>query len=176
MSAQTECPRTEWIDPEEWAERDVWLAIAARRRAYEANAAELWGSVKAAIRGAVDAVNSDLPESLRLSSGDAPMGALALTRFHHPLAFLDLTFDLESGMIGGLYTSAVRPGDPYREDFNVWLIRSMEAGLLVTDARGHAMESLDEMARQVIAPCFANVVRLSVETGALGQAAASHEL
>jgi hypothetical protein len=168
LSIQIASPNNEWIDPQDWTERDEWLAITARRKAYEADAAELWERIKTSVRNAVDAVNSDLPESLRLALGDATQGGLALTRFHHPLAFVDLTIDVESGMIGGLYTSAPRPGDAYREHFNVWLIRSTDQTLYLTDAQGHGFESLDAMARQVIAPCFANVVRCSVETGTLG--------
>jgi hypothetical protein len=159
---------SEWVDPQDWADRDEWLAVAARRRAYEAKAAELWEQVKMSVRSAVEAVNRDLPESLRLETGDASEGGLALTRFHHPLAFVDLSIDVDNGMIGALYTSAPRPGNDYREHFNVWLIRSTEDALFLTDAHGHRFESVDAMARQVIGPCFANIVRCSVETGALG--------
>ena len=156
MPTEQTCSASEWIDPQEWGERDQWLAIAARRKTYEDHAAELWEAVKASVRSAVDAVNRDLPEALRLSAGDASRGGLALTRFHHPLAFVDLTMDVDSGMIEGLYTSATNPGDPYREHSNVWLIRSADPTLFVTDAHGHPLESLDALARQVIAPCFAS--------------------
>jgi hypothetical protein len=168
MTTELSAEASEWVDPQEWGERDMWLAIAAQRRVYEENAAELWERVKQAVRSAVTAVNGNLNETLRLESGDARDGGLALTRFCHPLALVDLTIDVESGMIGGLYTFASRPGDPYREHFNVWLIRSNEGSTFLTDASGVQIESLDAMARQVIAPCFANIVRRSVETGVLG--------
>jgi hypothetical protein len=107
----------------------------------------------------VTAANGNLHETLRLESGHASDGDLALTRFCHPLALVDLSIDVEKGMISGLYTFAPRPSDPYREHFNVWLIRSNERSLFLTDASGVEVESLDALARQVIAPCFASVVR-----------------
>jgi hypothetical protein len=147
---------SEWIDPQDWPEYNKSLVVAARRDAYERRASALWADLKTSIRAAVDATNSQAAHLRRIECGDSQT-ALTLTHFQYPLVLLDLTIDVESGMIGGLYTYAAQQCDPYREQFRVWLIRTHDTNLVLNDSRGRAVPSLDEMAQQVIAPYLASL-------------------
>ena len=143
----------------EWSDTSLhsFDAIDERRR-YHDNVSALWDEVKGSIVAAIGAVNSRVADVRRVEFGDSPTGGLALTRWsEYPLAFLDVSVDVDSGMIGCLYTFAAQAGDPYRELHKVWLMRPVETGILVTDERGHAVSSLHELARQVVEPYLASL-------------------
>ena len=148
---------SEWAD---WAgsDRVPDLDALAQRQRYERHVAALWREVKSAILTTVKTANGQVPELRRVECGDSPTGGLALTRWSaYPVAFLDVSVDVDSGMIGCLYTVAVRDGDPYREVHKVWLMRGVEAGLVVTDDQGRAIGSSAELAQQVVDPYLSSL-------------------
>src|SRR5947209_5165115 len=123
-------PNAEWG---EWNDSSLQYfdAIDERRR-YHDNVSALWGEVKGSIVATIGDVNSRVSDVRRVECGDSPTGGLALTRWsEYPVAFLDVSVDVDSGMIGCLYTFAAHAGDPYRELHKVWLMRPVDAGILV---------------------------------------------
>ena len=146
----------EWAD---WADPNLPdMSALAERQRYEGYVSALWREVKRALITTVGTINSRLPDLRRVECGDSPTGGLALTRWsEYPVAFLDVSVDVDSGMIGCLYTFAARDGDPYREVHKVWLMRGSDAGLIVTDEQGRAVASSDDLARQIAEPYLAGL-------------------
>jgi len=147
----------DWTDNTD-ATRSADADALGQRRRYERNVSALWQDVKGSINETIRSVNSQIPEPSRVECADSIAGGLALTRWsEYPVAFLDVSVDVDSGMIGCLYTFAAKPGDPYTEQHKVWLMRDVEAGIVVTDERGNAVSSCEELARQVVETYLANL-------------------
>jgi len=140
---------SEWAD---WTDSNLPdLDALAERQRYEGYVAGFWREVKASIVAAVNGVNSRLPDVRRVECADSPTGGLALTRWSdYPVAFLDISVDVDSGMIGCLYSFAERDGDAYDELHSVWLMRAVDGGLAVTDEHGRPVSSSADLARQIV--------------------------
>jgi len=147
----------DWTDTSDASRAGDVEALAQRRR-YERNVSALWQDVKGSINETIRGVNNQIPAGQRVECGESMANGLALTRWNeYPVAFLDVSVDVDSGMIGCLYTFAAKPGDPYTEQHKVWLMRDVEAGIVVTDERGNAVSSCEELARQVVEAYLANL-------------------
>ena len=140
---------SEWAD---WTDSNLPdLDALAERQRYEGYVAGFWREVKASIGAAINGVNTRLPEVRRVEYADSPTGGLALTRWSdYPVAFLDISVDVDSGMIGCLYSFAERDGDAYDELHSVWLMRAVDGGLAVTDEHGRPVTSSADLARQIV--------------------------
>src|SRR5438132_13617183 len=105
---------TPQLDAAEWADwagtgndRLPDLGAMGQRQAYERNVSALWRDVRGSIVAAIGAVNSQLPEPRRVECAESSTRGLALTRWsEYPVAFLDISVDVDSGMIGCLYSFA----------------------------------------------------------------------
>src|SRR5262245_16218637 len=91
---------SEWSDWTTDSNQPDMSALAERQR-YEGYVSALWREVKRALVATIGNVNTRLPDAERVESGDSPSGGLALTRWsEYPVAFLDVSVDVDSGMIG----------------------------------------------------------------------------
>ena len=147
---------SEWAD---WTDANLpdMDALAERQR-YEGFISTLWTEVKGSIVAAIGTVNKRIADGRRIECADSPTGGLALTRWsEYPVAFLDVSIDIEGGTFECLYSYAAREGDPYREQHKVWSLLAADGGLLVTDEQGRAVSSSDELARVVVEAYLANL-------------------
>ena len=140
---------SEWAD---WTDSSLPdLDALAERQRYEGYVSGFWREVKSAIVTAVNGINSRVSDTRRVECADSPTGGLALTRWSdYPVAFLDISVDVDSGMIGCLYSFAARDGDEYAELHKVWLMRAVDGGLMVTDESGQPVSSTGDLARQIV--------------------------
>lgn len=147
---------SEWAD---WSNANLPdLDAIAERQRYEGYVSTLWHEVRGSIVAAIDAINSRVPELQRIECGDSPTRGLALTRWsEYPVAFLDVSVDIEGGTFECIYTCAAREGDAYGELRKVWSLRAADGGLLVTDEEGCPVTSSEDLARVVVEAYLANL-------------------
>jgi hypothetical protein len=146
---------SQWFDPADEVHVIQWRAAAARRRAYEEQVSTLWRDVKVALADSIAAYRGCRDEGIQC--GQTPTGGFAATQFRQPLAFIDVTLDIDNGLVACVYTFRTDDDAPYQESVRVLLVTERDTMLFLRTQEGRLLETSDAAAQDLLRPYFARL-------------------
>ena len=144
-----------WFEAEEESRLAERRDFLARRGAYDRQVNALWAGVKAAMMEGIGVHNARTRDAVECA--ETPRGGLAVTKFRRPLALIDMTVDIDSGMIACVYTFAAHDDPQYRECLNVLLVGATETEMFLKTQHGHRLTTFDDAAHEILTPYLARL-------------------
>jgi hypothetical protein len=144
-----------WFDAADEAHVTQRRTAAARRRAYEDRVQRLWTDVKVSLAQSVTAYNESRDDVIQW--GETPTGGFAATRFHRPLALMDVALDSDNGLMACVYTFATDDQAPYQESLRILLVTEHDTVMCLTTQEGRRLGTSDDAALDLLTPFVARL-------------------